>query len=198
MTCQTSSNLLYNIYTVFVQNLCKILGVQGSDLWITRTKPSGPVLQGPVQGSAVFLNWTILGCPIRPLSSVKVWPLNLNGILNGERLSPEGLENEVYEVKSDGIVARPTSSHLAYFSWTHFQEFRIDINIVGKHSKMMIIHHKVTACIVCIFSDKDIAVHVEQAHMAFLCSIFASLTLGHILERLQQELQKSYKTGTRL
>ena len=51
MTCQTSSNLLYNVYTVFLQNLCKTLGVQGSDLWSTRTEPAGPVLQGPVQGS---------------------------------------------------------------------------------------------------------------------------------------------------
>ena len=59
MTLQTSSNLLYNIYTVFLQNLCKIFGVQGSDLWITQTKPAGPVLQGPVQGSAVCLNRTI-------------------------------------------------------------------------------------------------------------------------------------------
>ena len=59
MTCQTSSDLHYNIYTVFLQKLCKNFGVQGSDLWITRTEPARPVLQGPVQGSAVCLNWTI-------------------------------------------------------------------------------------------------------------------------------------------
>ena len=37
MTCQTLSNLLYNIYTIFLQILCKIFGVQGSNLWITLT-----------------------------------------------------------------------------------------------------------------------------------------------------------------
>ena len=47
-----------NIYTIFLQNLCKLFGVQGSDLWITWTEPAGPVLQGPVQGSAVCLNRT--------------------------------------------------------------------------------------------------------------------------------------------
>ena len=59
MTCQTSRNLLYNIYTAFLQILCKNVGVQGSDLWITRTEPARPVLQGPVQGLAVCLNRTI-------------------------------------------------------------------------------------------------------------------------------------------
>ena len=51
MICQTSSSLLNNIYNVFLQNLCEIFGVQGSNLWITQTEPAGPVLQGPVQGS---------------------------------------------------------------------------------------------------------------------------------------------------
>jgi len=59
MTCQTLGNLLYNIYTAFLQILCKNVGVQGSDLWITRTEPAGPVLQGPVQCLAVCLNRTI-------------------------------------------------------------------------------------------------------------------------------------------
>ena len=59
MTCPTSRNLLDNIYTVFLQYLCKKFGVQGSNLWIPQTEPAGPVLQGPVQGSAVCLNKTI-------------------------------------------------------------------------------------------------------------------------------------------
>ena len=59
MTCQTSMNLLDNIYIIFLQHLCKNFEVQGSNLRISRTEPAGPVLQGPVQGSAVCLNRTI-------------------------------------------------------------------------------------------------------------------------------------------
>ena len=59
MTCQTPINLLDNIYIIFLQHLCKNFGVQGSNLRIPRTEPAGPVLQGPVQGSAVCLNQTI-------------------------------------------------------------------------------------------------------------------------------------------
>src|ERR1700683_2008336 len=46
-------------HTVFPQNLCKSFWVQGSNLWITRTEPAEPVLQGPVQGSAIYLNRTV-------------------------------------------------------------------------------------------------------------------------------------------
>src|SRR6202044_4231595 len=59
MTCPTSRNSRDNIYTIFLQYLCKKFGVQGLNLWIPRTEPAGPVLQGPVQGSAVCLNRTI-------------------------------------------------------------------------------------------------------------------------------------------
>ncbi|KAF5349200.1 hypothetical protein D9756_009527 [Leucocoprinus leucothites] len=64
--------------------------------------------------------------------------------INGERLSPEGVESEPYELKSDDIV-----------------EFGIDI--VGEDNKT-IIHHKVAARAVCVFSDQDaqIAARAEQ------------------------------------
>jgi hypothetical protein len=64
--------------------------------------------------------------------------------INGERLSPEGLESEPYELKSDDIV-----------------EFGIDI--VGEDNKT-IIHHKVAARVVCVFSEQDahVAARAEQ------------------------------------
>ena len=141
------------------------------------------------------MNW--LGCTIGPSSSVKGWTFNVNGILNCERLSPEGLENEAYELKSNGIVVRPTSSHLAYFSWTHFQEFGIDINIVGKHNKTTIIHHKVAARIVCIFSDKDIAAHVEQAHTAFLVPFSPPVKSGWLCVISSVDCNGNYRRAAR-
>ncbi|KAK7018655.1 hypothetical protein VNI00_018341 [Paramarasmius palmivorus] len=64
--------------------------------------------------------------------------------INGERLSPEGLESDPYELKSDDIV-----------------EFGIDI--VGEDNKT-IIHHKVAARVLCVLSDHDlqIAARTEQ------------------------------------
>ncbi|KAF8881790.1 hypothetical protein BD779DRAFT_1473265 [Infundibulicybe gibba] len=64
--------------------------------------------------------------------------------INGERLSPEGLESEPFELKSDDIV-----------------EFGIDI--VGEDNKT-IIHHKVAARVVCVFSEQDaqVAARAEQ------------------------------------
>ncbi|TEB31198.1 hypothetical protein FA13DRAFT_1569730, partial [Coprinellus micaceus] len=58
--------------------------------------------------------------------------------INGERLSSEAVESDPYELKSDDIV-----------------EFGIDI--VGEDNKT-IIHHKVAARVVCVFSEQDAAV----------------------------------------
>lgn len=55
--------------------------------------------------------------------------------INGERLSPEGLESEPYELKTDDIV-----------------EFGIDI--VGEDNKT-IVHHKVAARVVCVLTELD-------------------------------------------
>ncbi|KAJ7076029.1 hypothetical protein B0H15DRAFT_741519, partial [Mycena belliarum] len=57
--------------------------------------------------------------------------------INGERLSPEGLESEPFELKSDDIV-----------------EFGIDI--VGEDNKT-IIHHKVAARVACVFTEQQVA-----------------------------------------
>ncbi|TFK69330.1 hypothetical protein BDN72DRAFT_615860 [Pluteus cervinus] len=64
--------------------------------------------------------------------------------INGERLSLEGVESEPFELKSDDIV-----------------EFGIDI--VGEDNKT-IIHHKVAARVVCVFSEQDaqVAARAEQ------------------------------------
>ncbi|KAI8986822.1 hypothetical protein BD414DRAFT_515051 [Trametes punicea] len=62
--------------------------------------------------------------------------------INGERLSPEGLESEPYELKTDDIV-----------------EFGIDI--VGEDNKT-IVHHKVAARVVCVFTELD----AQAAHRA--------------------------------
>ncbi|KAF9444665.1 hypothetical protein P691DRAFT_325890 [Macrolepiota fuliginosa MF-IS2] len=64
--------------------------------------------------------------------------------INGERLSAEGVESDPYELKSDDIV-----------------EFGIDI--VGEDNKT-IIHHKVAARAVCVFSEQDaqVAARAEQ------------------------------------
>lgn len=55
--------------------------------------------------------------------------------INGERLSPEGLESQPFELKTDDIV-----------------EFGIDI--VGEDNTT-IVHHKVAARVVCVFTDQD-------------------------------------------
>ncbi|EPS95292.1 hypothetical protein FOMPIDRAFT_1025852 [Fomitopsis schrenkii] len=55
--------------------------------------------------------------------------------INGERLSPEGLESEPFELKSEDIV-----------------EFGIDI--VGEDNKT-IIHHKVAARVLCVSNEQD-------------------------------------------
>jgi hypothetical protein len=68
--------------------------------------------------------------------------------INGERLSSEGHESGPFELKSDDIV-----------------EFGIDI--VGEDNKT-IIHHKVTARVVCVFTEQDAAVaaRAEQHALA--------------------------------
>lgn len=72
--------------------------------------------------------------------------------INGERLSSEAVESDPYELKSDDIV-----------------EFGIDI--VGEDNKT-IIHHKVAARVVCVFSEQDAAVagraeiHAREAQQA--------------------------------
>ncbi|OCH86578.1 hypothetical protein OBBRIDRAFT_761124 [Obba rivulosa] len=55
--------------------------------------------------------------------------------INGERLSPEGLESEPFELKTDDIV-----------------EFGIDI--VGEDNRT-IIHHKVAARVFCVFNEQE-------------------------------------------
>ncbi|KAG8872988.1 hypothetical protein FRB97_007135 [Tulasnella sp. 331] len=121
--------------------------------------------------------------------------------INGERLSPEGVESEPFELKSDDTV-----------------EFGIDI--VGEDNKT-IIHHKVAAKVFCIFTPDDLQslpLHqgrrpgnmqnqlqtTNQLQNSALGGMGAprvgksGLTFDHILNRLQAELAKSRETGSEL
>ncbi|KAF8137168.1 hypothetical protein EV363DRAFT_1253657 [Boletus edulis] len=64
--------------------------------------------------------------------------------INGERLSPEGVESEPFELKNDDIV-----------------EFGIDI--IGEDNRTTI-HHKVAARVLCVFTEEDVqhAARVER------------------------------------
>ncbi|KAI0635032.1 hypothetical protein C8Q77DRAFT_1156387 [Trametes polyzona] len=70
--------------------------------------------------------------------------------INGERLSPEGLESDPYELKSDDVV-----------------EFGIDI--VGEDNKT-IVHHKVAARVMCVFTELEAqaAQRAEQSPQGYL------------------------------
>ncbi|KAL0958532.1 hypothetical protein HGRIS_000673 [Hohenbuehelia grisea] len=92
-----------------------------------------------------------MSCELKPQRDRKPSQIHIKDVkssngtfINGERLSPEGVESESFELKSDDIV-----------------EFGIDI--VGEDNKT-IIHHKVAARIVCIFNEQDaqIAARAEQ------------------------------------
>ncbi|KAG1733376.1 uncharacterized protein EDB91DRAFT_643069 [Suillus paluster] len=145
--------------------------------------------------------------------------------INGERLSPEGVESEPFELKNDDIV-----------------EFGIDI--IGEDNKTTI-HHKVAARVMCVFTDEDahLAARVEAvptsasltpnipsilppatsssasgsnfsfAHPQRRPTLQSQLggmggsmrppgknglSFDHILSRLQGELQKSRETGAEL
>ncbi|ESK86420.1 cell cycle arrest in response to pheromone-related protein [Moniliophthora roreri MCA 2997] len=84
--------------------------------------------------------------------------------INGERLSPEGLESDPYELKSDDIV-----------------EFGIDI--VGEDNKT-IIHHKVAARVLCILSDHDL-------QMAARAEQHQQIQHGNIQQQQQQHQQQT-------
>ncbi|KAJ6510379.1 hypothetical protein C8R45DRAFT_963896 [Mycena sanguinolenta] len=142
--------------------------------------------------------------------------------VNGERLSPEGLESEPFELKSEDSV-----------------EFGIDI--VGEDNKT-IIHHKVAARVSCIFNEQQARAEQQQNQGQYSQSSMmpqagppgsspfnfapvqaqgqrrppmphpglngmggmgasmrapgkSGLTFDHILSRLQGELAKSRETG---
>ncbi|KAH9478105.1 hypothetical protein JR316_0010343 [Psilocybe cubensis] len=93
--------------------------------------------------------------------------------INGERLSSEGHESEPFELKSDDIV-----------------EFGIDI--VGEDNKT-IIHHKVAARVVCVFTEQDaqVAARAEQ-HQAMQAQQQAA---QHQQQHPQQHGQHGHPQG---
>ncbi|GJJ07767.1 hypothetical protein Clacol_001972 [Clathrus columnatus] len=129
--------------------------------------------------------------------------------INGERLSPEGVESQPFELKTDDIV-----------------EFGIDI--VGEDNKT-IVHHKVAARVGCILTPEDAPVvfpppmsgtngtqrkpnalaptpsNTANVNTTGLGSMGApagrprtGLTFEHILSRLQNGLIQSRETGQEL
>ncbi|KAF8816302.1 hypothetical protein BYT27DRAFT_7184144 [Phlegmacium glaucopus] len=85
--------------------------------------------------------------------------------INGERLSSEGHESEPFELKSDDIV-----------------EFGIDI--VGEDNKT-IIHHKVAARVVCVFSEQD-------AQVAARAEAHQQQQQQQVLHQQQQYMQQAH------
>ncbi|KAK1921779.1 cell cycle arrest in response to pheromone-related protein [Papiliotrema laurentii] len=120
--------------------------------------------------------------------------------INNERLSPEGVESEPVEVKSEDIV-----------------EFGIDI--VSEDNRT-IVHHKVAAKVYCVFNPDDAALSArELVHyqtndnrsrrappvpgqlgppVTSSGGKPSGLTFDHVLNKLQSEIQKSKETGAEL
>src|ERR1700733_4925303 len=59
MTCRPLNSSTRNILSIFLQIIYILYVVRGSNLKITWTEPVEPVLQGPVQGSRIYLNRTV-------------------------------------------------------------------------------------------------------------------------------------------
>ncbi|KAF5324127.1 hypothetical protein D9619_011079 [Psilocybe cf. subviscida] len=95
--------------------------------------------------------------------------------INGERLSSEGHESEPFELKSDDIV-----------------EFGIDI--VGEDNKT-IIHHKVAARVVCVFTEQDAAVAARAEQHAMALHLQQQQQLGHGHPHQQQHQQHQNLLG---
>ncbi|GAA97527.1 hypothetical protein E5Q_04205 [Mixia osmundae IAM 14324] len=111
--------------------------------------------------------------------------------INGERLSAEAVESEVFKLRSEDIV-----------------EFGIDI--VSDDNKT-IVHHKVATKIYIAITSED-ALHLSQTLPAIYRAneinlgrrytkggvANTGLSYDHVLHRLQNELQKSRETGSDL
>lgn len=82
--------------------------------------------------------------------------------INSERLSPEGLESEPWEIKTDDIVVSDIGM-VKQGLLDFIQEFGIDI--VGEDNKS-IVHHKVAARAVCVFTEQDMARAEQQGQFA--------------------------------
>ena len=88
--------------------------------------------------------------------------------INNERLSPEGMESEPFELKSEDMVVSlchepsslwiPTSAHK--LNYLPSQEFGIDI--VNEDNRT-IMHHKVAAKAYCVFGLEDAAGSARKA-----------------------------------
>ncbi|KAH8926880.1 hypothetical protein BT69DRAFT_1207803, partial [Atractiella rhizophila] len=112
--------------------------------------------------------------------------------INGDRLSPESVESEPWELHTDDVV-----------------EFGIDI--VSEDNKT-IVHHKVSAKVFLVLNAEDAIASSRQGHLsAWFRSVGESplhrrgkpggagvLGFDHVLSRLQNEIQKSKETNSEL
>ncbi|EIW71048.1 hypothetical protein TREMEDRAFT_27547, partial [Tremella mesenterica DSM 1558] len=122
--------------------------------------------------------------------------------INGQRLSPEGVESQPFELKNEDIV-----------------EFGIDI--ISEDSKT-IMHHKVAAKVYCVFGPEDVALSAREMsnyqeqqragrmppqvdqHPGVGQPVMSAggkapgLSFDHVLHKLQTELARSKETGQEL
>ncbi|KAI5478422.1 cell cycle arrest in response to pheromone-related protein [Pseudohyphozyma bogoriensis] len=113
--------------------------------------------------------------------------------INGERLSAEGAESDIFELHSDDVV-----------------EFGIDI--VSDDTKT-IVHHKVAAKVYLVMNQEDALISSREFNTWYRNADSSALhrrgaksggsgsnglSFDHVLSRLQGELQKSRDTGSHL
>ena len=116
-------------------------------------------------------------------------------------MSPEGVESEPFELKSEDIVVSLKNTRVALR-----QEFGIDI---VSDDNRTIVHHKVAARVYCVFNAEDAQlssreipharrVAPPQAAPTSSGGKAPALSFDHVLQRLQAELAKSKETGADL
>lgn len=97
----------------------KVLSRQHAEVWEENSKvrPSSLSLRGPacspcLRRRAVCLYIRLLTCLVRVQIFIKDVKSSNGTFINGERLSPEGLESEPFELKTDDVVVRDSDQHL--------------------------------------------------------------------------------------
>lgn len=72
--------------------------------------------------------------------------------INGDRLSPEGVESEPRELHNEDLVVSLIELTKWHTARAHGQEFGIDI---VSDDNRTIVHHKVAARVYCVFKPED-------------------------------------------
>lgn len=121
----------------------KVLSLTHAEIWEQGGKVSQPRLSR---------GHSLTQCEQIYIKDVK----SSNGtFINGVRLSPEAVESEPFELKSEDMVVRNIIHRSRVCSQAHnVQEFGIDI--ISEDNRT-IIHHKVSARAYCVFTPDDAA-----------------------------------------